>query len=140
MDDATYFERLAATVARIAHHPHFSAKPHAVELCLQDIGDLSLAGRITAEQAGEEKGEEKDCHAGFGLATAARTLPGLAGGEVVGDIRPVTTGPMASSVAKGDHHSPHWLIRGVTPHCRIRRWVIRQSARLFGRRQSATGT
>ena len=52
MDDATYFERLAANVARLAHHPHFPAKPHAVELCLQDIDDLSLAGRITAEQAG----------------------------------------------------------------------------------------
>jgi len=52
MDDATYFERLAANVARIAHHPHFPAKPHAVELFLQDLDDLSLAGRITAEQAG----------------------------------------------------------------------------------------
>ena len=52
MDDATYFERLAANVARLARHPHFSAKPHAVDLCLQDIDDLSLAGRITAEQAG----------------------------------------------------------------------------------------
>jgi hypothetical protein len=53
MVDATYFERLAASVARVAHHPHFPAKPHAVELCLQDIDDLSLAGRITAEQAGD---------------------------------------------------------------------------------------
>jgi hypothetical protein len=52
MDDATYFERLAATVARVAHHPPFPAKPHAVELCLQDLDDLSLAGRITAEEAG----------------------------------------------------------------------------------------
>ena len=52
MDDATYFERLAANVARVAHHPHFPAKTHALELCLQDIDDLSLAGRITAEQAG----------------------------------------------------------------------------------------
>ena len=52
MDDATYFERLAANVSRLARHPHFPAKPHAVELCLQDIDDLSLAGRITAEEAG----------------------------------------------------------------------------------------
>ena len=52
MDDATYFDRLAANVTRIARHPHFPAKPHAVDLCLQDIEDLSLAGRITAEQAG----------------------------------------------------------------------------------------
>ena len=51
MDDATYFERLAANVTRIARHPHFPAKPHAVDLCLQDIDDLALAGTITAEQA-----------------------------------------------------------------------------------------
>ena len=31
-------------------------------------------------------GSGKDCHAGFGSVTAARTLPGLARGEVVGDI------------------------------------------------------
>jgi hypothetical protein len=29
-----------------------------------------------------------------------------------------------------DHHWPHWFIRGVTPRCRIRRWVIRQGATL----------
>ena len=52
MDDATYFERLAANVIRLAHHPSFPAKQQAVDLCLEDIDDLSLAGRITAEQAG----------------------------------------------------------------------------------------
>jgi hypothetical protein len=52
MDDATYFERLAANVSRLARHPHFPAKQEAVDLCLEDIDDLSLAGRITAEQAG----------------------------------------------------------------------------------------
>jgi hypothetical protein len=51
MNDQTYFERLAANVARIACHPYFPAKQHAVDLCLEDIDDLSLAGRITAEQA-----------------------------------------------------------------------------------------
>jgi hypothetical protein len=51
MNDATYFERLAANVSRLARHPHFPAKRHAVDLCLQDIDDLWLAGRITAEQA-----------------------------------------------------------------------------------------
>ena len=56
MDDATYFERLAANVARIARHPHFPAKSQAVELCLQDIDDLALAGTITAEQAGVLRG------------------------------------------------------------------------------------
>lgn len=52
MDDATYFERLAANVSRLARHPSFPAKQQAVELCLEDIDDLSLAGRITDEQAG----------------------------------------------------------------------------------------
>jgi hypothetical protein len=52
MDDATYFERLAANVSRLARHPAFPAKQQAVELCLEDIEDLSLAGRITPEQAG----------------------------------------------------------------------------------------
>ena len=52
MDDATYFERLAANVERLARHSPFPAKQQAVDLCLEDIDDLSLAGRITAEQAG----------------------------------------------------------------------------------------
>ena len=51
-DDATYFERLAANVARIARYPHFPDRQQAVDWCLKDIDDLSLAGRITAEQAG----------------------------------------------------------------------------------------
>ena len=52
MDDTTYFERLVANVSRLARHPSFPAKREAVDLCLEDIDDLSLAGRITAEQAG----------------------------------------------------------------------------------------
>jgi hypothetical protein len=52
MDDLNYFERLAANVARLARHPNFPDKQQAVDLCLEDIDDLSLAGRITAEQAG----------------------------------------------------------------------------------------
>jgi hypothetical protein len=51
MDDATYFERLAASIMRLARHPYFPAKQQAVDSCLEDIDDLSLAGRITAEQA-----------------------------------------------------------------------------------------
>jgi len=52
MNDVTYFERLAANVIRIARHPGFAAKQQAVDTCLEDIDDLRLAGRITAEQAG----------------------------------------------------------------------------------------
>lgn len=52
MDEVTYFERLAANVARLARHPDFPAKRQAVDLFLADIDDLSLDGRITDEQAG----------------------------------------------------------------------------------------
>jgi hypothetical protein len=52
MNDAIDFERLAANVSRLASHPYFPDKQQAVGLCLEDIDDLSLAGRITAEQAG----------------------------------------------------------------------------------------
>ncbi len=52
MEDPTYFERLSANVARLVRHPYFPDKQQAVDLCLEDIDDLSLAGRITAEQAG----------------------------------------------------------------------------------------
>jgi hypothetical protein len=51
MDDATYFDRLAANVTRLARHPGFAGKQEAVALYLEDIDDLRLAGRITAEQA-----------------------------------------------------------------------------------------
>lgn len=45
-----YFERLIASTERIAHHASFPGKGEAVEQCLEDIDDLMLAGRITAEQ------------------------------------------------------------------------------------------
>jgi hypothetical protein len=52
MNDATDFERLMAVVGRIARHSYFPGKQQAVDLCLEDIEDMSLANRITAEQAG----------------------------------------------------------------------------------------
>jgi hypothetical protein len=56
MSDATYFERLVATVERIARHTFFPGKDEAVGLCLEDIDELSLEGRITPEQAGVLRG------------------------------------------------------------------------------------
>ena len=47
-----YYERLAAIVERVAHHPDYPGKQQAVELCLEDIEGLSLGGLITAEQQG----------------------------------------------------------------------------------------
>ena len=45
-----HFERLLAVVERVAYHPYFPGKQQTVELCLEDIEDLSLDGLITAEQ------------------------------------------------------------------------------------------
>lgn len=51
MNDTTYLERLSANVMRLVRHPGFADKRQAIELCLEDIDDLRLAGRITDEQA-----------------------------------------------------------------------------------------
>jgi hypothetical protein len=50
MNDTPYFERLVASVQRIARHAEYPGKDQAVGYCLEDIDDLALAGRITAEQ------------------------------------------------------------------------------------------
>jgi predicted DNA-binding protein len=50
MDNISYFERLVASAERIARHADYPGKEQAMELCLEDIEDLTLAGRITAEQ------------------------------------------------------------------------------------------
>ena len=46
----SYFERLLATVERVAHHAYFPGKQETVNLYLEDIQGLSLDGLITAEQ------------------------------------------------------------------------------------------
>jgi hypothetical protein len=51
MSDATYFERLMAAVQQVARHANLPGKQEAVGLCLGDIDDLAVAGRITDEQA-----------------------------------------------------------------------------------------
>jgi hypothetical protein len=51
MSDTTDFERLVAVVERVARHPDLPGKREAVDLCLEDIRDFSVAGRITDEQA-----------------------------------------------------------------------------------------
>ena len=47
-----YFERLLASVERVAHHAYFPGKQETVDLYLEDIEGLSLDGLITAEQQG----------------------------------------------------------------------------------------
>jgi hypothetical protein len=50
MNGISYFERLIASVERIARHADYPGKDQAVGQCLEDIDDLVLAQRITAEQ------------------------------------------------------------------------------------------
>jgi hypothetical protein len=50
MNGTSYFERLAASAERIARHANYPGKDQAVGHCLEDIEDLVLDGRITAEQ------------------------------------------------------------------------------------------
>ena len=50
MNGLPYFERLVASVERIAHHAEYPGKDQALNQCLEDIDDLAGAGRITAEQ------------------------------------------------------------------------------------------
>ncbi len=45
-----YFERLVGIAERIVDHATFPGKHTAVEQCLEEVGDLIAAGRITAGQ------------------------------------------------------------------------------------------
>ncbi len=45
-----YFEKLLGVAERIAGHASFPGKHEAVEGCLEEVGDLIAAGRITADQ------------------------------------------------------------------------------------------
>jgi hypothetical protein len=50
MNGTSYFERLIASAERIARHADYPGKEQAVGLCLEDIDDLAIAERITAEE------------------------------------------------------------------------------------------
>jgi hypothetical protein len=50
MNDSSYFERLVASAERIARHADYPGKDQALGQCIDDIDDLALARRITAEQ------------------------------------------------------------------------------------------
>ncbi len=45
-----YFERLVGIAERIVGHATFPGKHTAVEQCLEEVGDLIAAGKITAGQ------------------------------------------------------------------------------------------
>jgi hypothetical protein len=50
MNGTSYFDRLVSTAERIARHADYPGKEQAVGQCLEDIDDLAIAERITAEQ------------------------------------------------------------------------------------------
>ncbi len=50
MNGPVYFERLVASVERIARHAYYPGIDQAIELCLEDIDDLMLSNQITPDQ------------------------------------------------------------------------------------------
>jgi hypothetical protein len=50
MNGTSYFERLIASVERIARHADYPGKDQAVGQCIEDIDDLAIAERITPEE------------------------------------------------------------------------------------------
>ncbi|QDV39283.1 hypothetical protein [Tautonia plasticadhaerens] len=50
MNDMTYFDRLVASTRRIARHSWHPGKEKAIELAVEDINDLLVAGRISVPQ------------------------------------------------------------------------------------------
>jgi hypothetical protein len=50
MNGTSYFDRLIASAERIARHADYPGKQQAVDQCIEDIDDLAVAERITAEQ------------------------------------------------------------------------------------------
>ncbi len=51
MDKASYFEKLVGTLSRIASHSYYPGKEDTVEQCLEEVEEIRLSGRITAEQS-----------------------------------------------------------------------------------------
>ena len=70
MDNASYYLKLLGTVTRIARHSYYPGKEEAIDLCLEEIGELHDCGRITDDQLVSLRelllGEE-----GFGLIDEA---------------------------------------------------------------------
>ena len=101
-----------------------SASPDALDSTIVTPNRSRSSGRIALSGRGPG-GRPMD----FGGRAAGRDR--VAAGEVGGGHSTSHRAATATSVVRSDHHSSHWFIRGVTPRCRIRRWVIRQSARLY---------
>ena len=50
MNNLTVFQSLLLAAERIARHADLPGKDEAIELCLEDIDELSSVGRISTEQ------------------------------------------------------------------------------------------
>jgi hypothetical protein len=50
MNNTTVFQSLLRAAERIARHANVPGKGEAIDLCLEDIDELSHAGRISTEQ------------------------------------------------------------------------------------------
>jgi NTE family protein len=51
VDKSSYFEKLVGSLARIANHSYYPGKEDTVEQCLEEVEEIRLSGRITAEQS-----------------------------------------------------------------------------------------
>ena len=65
VDKSSYFEKLVGSLSRIASHSYYPGKEDTVEQCLEEIEEIRLSGRITAEQSATLRelllGEEPLC-------------------------------------------------------------------------------
>jgi NTE family protein len=65
VDKASYFQKLAGSLSRIASHSYYPGKEDAVEQCLEEVEEIRLSGQITAEQSATLRelllGEEPFC-------------------------------------------------------------------------------
>jgi hypothetical protein len=50
MNGPSYYDRLVASVERIARHAYYPGIDQTVDQCLEDIDELMRAGRISPEQ------------------------------------------------------------------------------------------
>ncbi|MBV8311863.1 MAG: hypothetical protein JO344_15885 [Planctomycetaceae bacterium] len=51
MNKSSYFEKLVGSLSRIASHSYYPGKEDTVEQCLEEVEEIRLSGRITAEQS-----------------------------------------------------------------------------------------
>jgi NTE family protein len=51
VEKSSYFEKLVGSLSRIASHSYYPGKEDTVEQCLEEVEEIRLSGRITAEQS-----------------------------------------------------------------------------------------